>query len=91
MQMASVPVVHQHIEVPDLAEMESKPMQELKACIASQLAAGPNSTGSVLDFGILLEALLPEDMVHEDCDVWDEDGLLTSVGSELQTAQESQG
>ena len=81
--------MHQTEHVQGLDELEDEKLQKLKRFIASKIGEkGAAAATPEADFGLLIGALLPEHMVLEDEDVWEEDLLLTSVASDMQQETE---
>jgi Intraflagellar transport protein 43 len=93
-QVANAPKSLQVQPVQDLDDLESKELRQLKHFLSTKMqgsngAATAAGDCGALDFGILLEALMMPDHLDTEADeFWDEDGLLTSIGSELHSEAE---
>ena len=79
-----MPKVHHVQHVKGLDELESASLKHLKETIRARMSEGDDSQPAIeADFGMLLSALLPEHLVQETSDSWEEDALLTEVASQV--------
>ena len=90
MQIAEAPKVRQVQQVQGLAQLEDEKLRNLRHFISGGAAAGDDAEPAI-DLSLLLGALLPEHLVREPDDVWDEELLLAKVAAELQPHGDSVG
>lgn len=95
LQVAEAPKEHQLQHLQGLKELESENMQRLRRHINSKTREGahvqPRLDGDAsLGLNLLMGALLPEHMIIEHDEFWDENLLLTAVASDLHQETEDQ-
>lgn len=90
LQIAEAPKVRQVQQVHGLEQLEDAKLRNLKQFISGAGSAAREGDGAepAIDLSLLLSALLPEHLVREPDEVWDEELLLTKVAAELQAPGE---
>lgn len=91
MQVAQAPLEQQVQYVDGIDQLESAKLQRLRHYISRKSSHTDTGDHDPLDLGLLIGVLLPEHMVVEDDDCWDEDLLLTAVASDLEQQSAAAG
>ena len=78
-------------QVQGLDDLEDANLRRLKQYISGKGGTGVGDAEPAFDLSLLISALLPEHLVREPDEVWEEELLLTAVASELQSQGEHHG
>lgn len=83
MQVAQAPLEQQVQYVDGIDDLESAKLQRLRHYVSRKTSNTETGTHAPLDLSLLMGLLLPEHMLLEEDEVWDENLLLTAVASDL--------